>query len=632
MPQTDYAKLAAQHGGAPAPVDYATLAKQHGAIEAPAATEPEAVPESSLVRAVRAGGRAVGAGAKMLATVSGIPGFLREGPIGAIKDQLGVGKSLLQAQYEEYKKAKAAEAEGRTSEMVGRSVAAALPVLGPMAARMGEQIANDELPELIGETVAGVAMGGGPSAVAKGARAAKASRALKAGARVEGDILLSVPQSKAAPYTVEDFRAAKPYLNAQHGKAPIKTTVELRDSAHKAIGEIEDVTASILESFPDAQLNPGEEVARALGRVFKDHPRSTALERGLKEIEDYQLDRGFSLPQLDRIRRQLNAENKAVLKRDNSDVATARATDPGFAAREVTASVIRDLQYGYLENQGVKGVRQMRRDEGSLIKIRNAADRQVFNGQKATPGAEGGAVRRALGDLVDKLAPLPGVVSDPLVRAIKGTRPTRDSLVERAFSVADDRVPSYPTVPEGVKQAARESRAIDEALPTGPAVAPKAEQAFLLRWMADDLREMSFEPGSRMSRNQRMVEYEKATSNEAYREATYQGRTAGTPIQEMFHAAGIKGTRKEIAAKLDRYMQTGKGDQRIGGIVDAMREAWDGQRFDFGEVSDATLAKIGVRRRDLRSPVTTPYPDDMPEVYNQFFQRGGDDDFNFGDQ
>ncbi len=155
--------------------------------------------------------------------------------------------------------------------------------------------------------------------------------------------------------------------------------------------------------------------------------------------------------------------------------------------------------------------------------------------------------------------------------------------------------------------------------------APAEERTFLSRWLADDLREMSFQPGSRMSRAQRLSEYEKATSNKAYRRDTYSPAVAGTPTQEMFHAAGIKGTRAEIASKLDRFVQTGKGDPRIGKILDVMREAWDGQRFDFDQVSSETLGAAGVRRRELRSPMTTPYPDDMPDIYERFFQTSNKD-------
>lgn len=634
----------------------------------PAVPEPAPVSEHPHARVGRAGVEALKAGAGFAWRASGIPGFMREGPIGAIKDQGGIVRDVLQSHWDQARKAVAAGREGRYAEAAGHTGAAVLPVAGPMAAHVGEQIAAGNVPELVGELGAAVVTGGaGP--MAGGARAGLQARrtagAARSMARAEGDLLMAVPATNAAKYTPADFRTAKPYLNEQHRKTPIATTEGLRDALDNSIGEIEGRISGFTEAFPEARLHVGEPVARAIADAFAGNPRGKALEAGLRELEDLPLSRDLTLPELDAVRGQLNAENRAILKRNSYDQATARKADPGFAAREAAARAIRDSLYDYLESRGVQGVRDLRRDEGALIKLRDATNRQVFSGQKAAPGAKGSTARQVLGEIIDRATPLPHAVVEPVAKLVKGSRPTRDDLIARVFEAADDRLPTYPEVParRPVRGAlppkpepmpasgqspsgdasgpikptlpenyVREQAALDEI--TGPArqavAAVPEERAFIARWLADDLREISYQPAARM----RGVAANDEFAGRAYGEkaTNYAPRVAGTHTQEMFHALGIKGTRSEIADRLDTFVRTGKGSPKIEALADAMREAWDGQRFDFDLVSDATMHRLGIRRRDLRDPSSLPNPDDMPSVYDKFFRSDAADDFDFEGQ
>ena len=144
----------------------------------------------------------------------------------------------------------------------------------------------------------------------------------------------------------------------------------------------------------------------------------------------------------------------------------------------------------------------------------------------------------------------------------------------------------------------------------------------MLRWLADDLNEMSFERGGVSKRMAREAEenYRPGDPTGArYGIGPAAAHVAGTPTLEMFHALGIKGSRPAIAAKLNKALAGEKVPAKFEALADAMREAFDGQRFDFQLVSDETLAKLGARRRDLRSPITTPNPDDMPDVIRRLF-------------
>jgi hypothetical protein len=131
-----------------------------------------------------------------------------------------------------------------------------------------------------------------------------------------------------------------------------------------------------------------------------------------------------------------------------------------------------------------------------------------------------------------------------------------------------------------------------------------SDQAFPLRWLAKDLEDFQFQQGG-TSLSTRRRAYESLDPVEA--QALYHNpRVAGTPVQEMFHAMGIKGSRAEIATKVERFLSGQNKDPKFARLADALNEAWDGQRFDFDLVSDETLTGLGVRRRDLKSPIGLP--------------------------
>ena len=432
-------------GGPPSEEDvYASL----GVSSQPEAPEPAMHPHA---RVGRAGIDALKAGADVAWRASGIPAILQgDSPVG-MSGAGGVVRDALMAQWDQAKKARTAFGQGRYSEAVGHGAAAVIPAAGPMAAHIGESIAEGRVPELVGELGAAVVMGGAKPAAFGARDAFKARRARRASAVVSGvddSVLMAVPPSKTTPYTPADFRTAKPYINAQHERAPITSVTAFRDAADNAIGEIEGAVSGIVGAFPEAQLNPWAAVQKRVTEAFADNPRGAALQQGLKELDDLPLNADLALPELDAVRLQLNAENRAILKRNSYDVATARKADPGFAAREATATAIRDVLYDYLDTRGVKGVRELRRDEGALIKVRNAAERQTFSGARPVAGsAQPGVVREALGALMENAVPVPGIIAKPIASVIRGSRKTRDDLIARAFSVADDARPVYPTVP-----------------------------------------------------------------------------------------------------------------------------------------------------------------------------------------
>src|ERR1700739_2604401 len=182
------------------------------------------------------------------------------------------------------------------------------------------------------------------------------------------------------------------------------------------------------------------------------------VDQGLQEGDDFNLDQSKTLAQWDGIRKQLNAENQAILRRNSYDVYTARSTDPGFAAREAASESIRNGVYDQLEANGIPGIRDLRLDEGAIIKIRNAAQNQVFNGAKTVSGTgSSGAVRQGGKALVKAGATAAGAELGGVPGAIVGAGAgesagslltpgnlTRDALIERSFSVPTTKPPAFP--------------------------------------------------------------------------------------------------------------------------------------------------------------------------------------------
>lgn len=209
---------------------------------------------------------------------------------------------------------------------------------------------------------------------------------VKASAAADEAFTKAIPPSKSAPYSEQDYQAAKPYLAAEHANQPIETVPDLIDAADSAIGKIDNQVKGYVSQFPDDVIKT-DPISDVKAKLYSNM-RSDAMAKGLKQLEPFDLDQPITNARAELIRQQLNAENKAVLKRNNYDVATARSVDPGFAAREIAAKDLRDGLYDNLQARGIPDARQLRFDEGSLIKIRNAALSKEYMGERGVAGTK----------------------------------------------------------------------------------------------------------------------------------------------------------------------------------------------------------------------------------------------------
>lgn len=123
------------------------------------------------------------------------PITMAQGLYNTVRHPIETGKAILGQQADQYRKAKAAEGEGRYSEMVGHSIAAAIPILGPAAAAAGEQIGSGDVAGGMGKATGVV----GP-AVAVGAMRGGTKNPARLQAEAEGIVAEKVLAPANAKY------------------------------------------------------------------------------------------------------------------------------------------------------------------------------------------------------------------------------------------------------------------------------------------------------------------------------------------------------------------------------------------------------------------------------------------------
>jgi hypothetical protein len=267
------------------------------------------------------------------------------------------------------------------------------------------------------------------------------------------DLKQAAPPAKRANWTDEDYQAAKPLLEPEHANALQAGDSGLtawKTAADAVKDNIEDTVADEIAKRPDVKIqSPVADIKAQLAT----HPRGEAfVNAGLKAIEDYKPDEAKTLAQADQIRRTLNAENDMFNNGMPFDRYKAKLTNPAYAARDAYASALRDGIYNELP-----GMQDLRRAEGSVIKIGRAVERQLLNGAKVVRGSvKPSLIRKVAGKSADAATTAAGVgiggatgipgagyiggvlgheAGKMIDRAIQPSPLTRDELADRAAGV-----------------------------------------------------------------------------------------------------------------------------------------------------------------------------------------------------
>lgn len=156
------------------------------------------------------------------------PVALVEGVATAVRHPIATGKALVGAQVEQFRKARDAFQEGRYSEAAGHTGAGLLPVLGPLAADIGEQAGDGDVAGAAGRlagvlvptkaVVQGVRRGIPPRALTRPQKAAAAANA-KQSAAVKWALDQDIPVDAATATGNRVVRGAKAVADSSLGGA-----------------------------------------------------------------------------------------------------------------------------------------------------------------------------------------------------------------------------------------------------------------------------------------------------------------------------------------------------------------------------------------------------------------------------
>lgn len=385
-----------------------------------------------------------------------------------------LGAAAYAGAQQQYQKAKASYDQGHYSEAAGHTLAMLLPFVGPAAANAGEEIGTGD-PETIakgaGDAAAVLAAPKVMEAVSDAlpavqnalrTRASQAAnvRSIANAARASADFKAAIPPTATTPYEAADLQRAAPFLAEEHATSPIASVDAVREGADSAITQIESHIQTYIDANKDRAITT-DPIAVAKAKLAQG-ARADDVTLGLKELNGLGLSKTMTLPEAEQARLRLNAENQNQLAKNQYDVGNALKADPAFAARYYAAQALRDGIYDALDQQGIPDVRQLRQSEGSLIKIRDAAQAKRFAGEKPVAGtgansipakiaragipAAGGAAGAYIGGPVGAAGGV--VIGNEIAKAVAPSNLTRDALVERAMNtIGQTPRPTYPGVP-----------------------------------------------------------------------------------------------------------------------------------------------------------------------------------------
>jgi hypothetical protein len=236
------------------------------------------------------------------------------------------------------------------------------------------------------------------------------------------DFEQAIPSGKGkSAYTRNDLVTARPILEAAHADTPI-------DSPEAVVGALESDRVSrdnqvlgAVDKYKNEPIRVEGEDGKTVSLKQKlvdslkedEAVRPGFTEAALKELERFNTT-DMSVGEADALRKSLNTENRDMLNTSGGwrDVADARETDPKFAARYELQEILRNGVYGTLEDKGVEGARESRKVDASVIRIKNAALRQLNKPGTIMRGTgEAGPVRRAAAWAAEKAGIAGGVAA-----------------------------------------------------------------------------------------------------------------------------------------------------------------------------------------------------------------------------
>lgn len=220
----------------------------------------------------------------------------------------------------------------------------------------------------------------------------------KAVARAITDYKRMAPPTatRQGAYSDRDLQIALGYAEREHENEPIATVQDHADALQKVSDDIDNEVGSHIQTYANEPITTN--VRMDVRDALADSPQVNFVKDGLNYLsENFNLI-DPTLSEAQSMLTDLNALNRATLKKNFWDVATALRSDPEFAARYHAADSLRNGIDGTLVEHSINGVRDLRRDQASVIRVKTAVEKQVNKGAQVVRGSgESGLFKKAAG-------------------------------------------------------------------------------------------------------------------------------------------------------------------------------------------------------------------------------------------
>ena len=350
--------------------------------------------------------------------IGGLAGLNTKGEFAPVERAGAIArKYITDPAVEQWNKAKEEKEQGHTLGAIGHAGAAALPLVGPWVAHLGERAGTGDVSGAAGEAAGTIGAGELipklakqiPGIADKIARGTPLTEEGKIVAAKEQALTVKKPSMTETEYAAK-VNDAMPDLQriAQDNKGQIKTPRQAAGAMTNRIAQMEapisEHLAALPENMPENIVHPEDYrnvIDSAMDRELAKHPGEMTekeMEAAKKKVGDFIGDQPKSLLEIEGNRRRLNSDAQDYFNARPADKRVMDASDATAIAQRAAADAIRDELYGndtnpgLLEKAGVTAVdqegnpvsmRDFRKKVGNLIEVRNHFEDAITRAENA---------------------------------------------------------------------------------------------------------------------------------------------------------------------------------------------------------------------------------------------------------
>jgi hypothetical protein len=190
--------------------------------------------------------------------------------------------------------------------------------------------------------------------------------------------------SPRGAYTEKDEQIFHGYAEKEHENEPITSVKDYIDAAQKISNDMDNKVAESAAPYMNEPLS-GDVLASVRDELAKSK-RTDFVEKGMDALETLEnIDNPTVADALELIK-QLNAEMRKQAK-DAGGHSTAMLADASYAAKAAAQSALRSGLFDTLEEHDVNGIRELRSDQASIIKVKYALEAQRNKGDRTVRGS-----------------------------------------------------------------------------------------------------------------------------------------------------------------------------------------------------------------------------------------------------